>query len=66
MQKMDVNRMTNGWQMDDNLHVFWTTWLISTTFSGKVCLIIILTVTKCEGFTLSLESKALEKPQGSG
>ena len=33
-------------------------------FSGKMWLAIILKVTKQQGFTLSLENKFLEKPQG--
>ena len=33
-------------------------------FSGKMCLKIILNVTKSQGFTLSLEDKFFEKPQG--
>ena len=35
-------------------------------FSGKVSLKIILKVTKNQGFTLSLEDKIFEKPQGKG
>ena len=34
-------------------------------FSGKMCLMIILKVTKNQGFTLRLEDTFLEKPQGS-
>ena len=45
------------------LHIFWTTWRISTIFSGKIWHMIILKVTKIQGFTLSLEDKFLEKPQ---
>ena len=33
-------------------------------FSGKMCLMIILKVTKNQGFTLSLEDIFFEKPQG--
>ena len=33
-------------------------------FSGKMCLMIILKVTKNQGFTLSLEDTFFEKPQG--
>ena len=33
-------------------------------FSGKMCLKIILKVTKNQGFTLSLEDTFFEKPQG--
>ena len=35
-------------------------------FSGKMCLIIILQVTKNQGLTLSLEDKYFEKLQGGG
>ena len=33
-------------------------------FSGKMCLMIILKVTKNKGFTLSVEDTFFEKPQG--
>ena len=33
-------------------------------FSGKLCFKIILKVTKNQGFTLSVEGKIFEKPQG--
>ena len=33
-------------------------------FSGKMCLKIVLKVTKSQGFTLSLEDTFLEKPKG--
>ena len=33
-------------------------------FSGKMCLKLILKVTKNQGFTLSLEETFFEKPQG--
>ena len=35
-------------------------------FSGKMCLKIILKVTKNQGFTLSVEDAFFEKPQGGG
>ena len=35
-------------------------------FSGKMCLKIILKVTKSQGFTLSLEDTFFEKPQRVG
>ena len=35
-------------------------------FSGKVCLKIIVKVTKNQGFALSLEDTFFEKPQGRG
>ena len=38
---------------EENLHIFQTTWRISMKFSGKVCLMIILKVTKNQGFTVS-------------
>ena len=46
------------------LHIFWTTWGISMKFSGKMWIIIILKVTKNQGFTLSLEDTFFGKPQG--
>ena len=48
----------------ENLHVFWKTWRISMKFSGKMWLMIILKVTKNQGFTPSREDTFLEKPQG--
>ena len=45
------------------LHNFWTTWIISMKFSGKMCLMIILKVTKSEGFTHSSEDTFFAKPQ---
>ena len=48
------------------LHIFWTTWGISMKFSGKMWLMIILKVTKNQGFTLPLEDIFFEKPQGGG
>ena len=48
------------------LHDFWTTWGISMKFSGKMCLMIILKVTKNQDFTLCLEDTIFEKPQGGG
>ena len=35
-------------------------------FSEKMCLKIILKVTKNQGFTLSLENTVFKKPQGEG
>ena len=35
-------------------------------FSEKMCLLIILKVTKIQGFTLSLENTSFEKPQEGG
>ena len=48
------------------LHNFWTTWGISMKFSGNMCLMIILKVTKNQGFTLCLEDTIFKKPQGRG
>ena len=48
------------------LHNFWTTWGISMKFSGNMCLMIILKVTKKQGFNLCLEDTIFEKPQGEG
>ena len=46
------------------VHIFWTTWRNSLKFLGKMCLKIILKVTKNHGFTLSLADTFSEKPQG--
>ena len=46
------------------LHIFWTTWGCSMKFSGKMWLMIMLKITKNQGFTLSLEDTVFEKPQG--
>ena len=48
------------------LYNYGKTWVISMKFSGKMCLMIILKVTKNCGFTLSLEDTIFEKPQGGG
>ena len=45
----------------ENLYIFWTTWRISMKFSGRMWLMIMLKVTKNQGFTLPLESTVLEK-----
>ena len=64
MQKIDEN----WWKLAnidrEFLHTFWTTWGNSMKFSGKMCLKIILKVTKNQGFTFSLEYAFFEKPQG--
>ena len=44
------------------IYIFWTTWGISTKFSGKVWLTIILKLTN-KGFTLSLEDIFFENPK---
>ena len=47
------------------LHIFWTSWVISMKFSGKMWPMIILKVTKkTQVFTLCLEDTIFEKPQG--
>ena len=46
------------------LHILWTTWGISMKFSGKMWLMIILKVTKNQGFIVSLEDTFFEKPHG--
>ena len=43
---------------------FWTTWWISMKISGKMCLMLILKVTKNQGSTLTLEDTIFVKPQG--
>ena len=45
-------------------HIFWTTWVISMKFLGKIWHMIILKVAKNQGFILSLEDTLFEKPQG--
>ena len=52
----------NRWRVNidgENLHIFWTTWGILMTFSGKMWLMIILKLNK-----LSLKNTFLEKPEG--
>ena len=51
---------------EQNLHIFWTTRRISMKFSGKKSLMIILKVTKKQGFTPppSQENTVLENPLG--
>ena len=48
------------------LHNFWTFLGISMKFSRKILLMIILKVTKNQGFTLSLEDTFFKKPHGVG
>ena len=50
----------------ENLHVFWTSWGISMKFLGKMWLIIILKITKNQGFILSLEDTFLENYKNGG
>ena len=50
----------------ESLHVFLTTSGISMKISEKVWLMIMLKVTKNQDFTLSLEDKFSEKPEGGG
>ena len=49
----------------ENLDFFWTTREISMKFSGKMWLMIMLKVTKNQGFTLSLEDTILEPTKQS-
>ena len=51
MKKANIDR--------EGLHIFWTNWEISLKFSGKMWLMIILEVTKTQGFTLSLEDTSV-------
>ena len=44
------------------LHNFWTTSGILMKLSGKICIMIILKVTKNLGFTLSLDDTFFENP----
>ena len=48
------------------LNIFWAIWGISTKISGKMWPMIILKVTKNQGFTLPLEDKFFGKPQWGG
>ena len=43
------------------LHIFWTTGGNAMKFSGKMCFKSILTVTKNQDFTLSLEDTTFEE-----
>ena len=45
-------------------HIFWMTWGMSLKFSEKMYLMIILKVTKKQGFPLYLEDTFFKKPQG--
>ena len=56
MKKVNIDR--------EILHISWMTWGITMKFSGKMGLIIILIlkVTKSQGFTLSIEDVFFEKP----
>ena len=61
----------NGWKLmkianidRESLHNFWTTQGISMKFTGKMCFMIILKVTKNQHLNLSLEDTLFEKPQG--
>ena len=44
---------------EENLHIFRKTWENSKKCSGNMCCMIILKVTKIQGFSLSLESTVL-------
>ena len=48
----------------ENIHNFWTTWWITLKISGKMWLLKLLKVAKNHGFTTSLKTMFLEKPQG--
>ena len=56
LQKFDENSYNTD---EVNLHIFRTPWGTSTKFSGKVCLMIILKVTKNQDFTPFLENTVL-------
>ena len=49
----------------ENLDNFWKTWKTSMKLSGKTSLMIILKVTKSQGFTISLSDTFFKKPQGA-
>ena len=60
IQKIDENwwKLAN---IDREIpHIFWTSCVISMKFSEKMCLMIILKITKNQGFTLSLEDILLD------
>ena len=63
---IDANRWKLANIVREIPHIFWMTWVISMKFSGKMWLMIILKVTKNQGFTLSLEDTLFKKPQGGG
>ena len=46
------------------IYIFWATWEILETFSGKMWLMIILKLKKKQGLILSLKDTFLEKPEG--
>ena len=48
---------------EENLHIFWITWGNSLKSSRKAWLMIILKLTKKQGFILSLENTIFEKLQ---
>ena len=50
----------------EDLDIFWKTWGISMKFLGKMWLMVILKVTKIQGFTYPLEDTFLEKPEVKG
>ena len=48
----------------ENLHIFWTTWVISMKLSGMMHLTIILKVTKNQDFTTLYGNHIFEKTTG--
>ena len=50
---------------EENLNTFWMAWGIFKKLSKKMWLMIILKVTKNQGFAFFLENTFLEKPQGA-
>ena len=48
----------------ESLHIYWMTCGILIKSSGKMWFMVILKVTKKQGFILSLQDIFLEKPQG--
>ena len=48
----------------ENLHIFRKTWGVSKKISENLWVMIIIKVTKLQGFTLSLLDKFLKNPQG--
>ena len=63
-KKIDENRWKSMKIANTDREGLLNAWRNSMKFSGKMWLMIILKITKNQGFTLSLEDTILEKPQG--
>ena len=51
---------------EEDFHIFRMTWGVSMTFSGKMCLMMILKVTKTRALPPSLENTVLKNHRGEG